>query len=119
MPTRLRTTALAALASLVAAPCVVASPAQVIADYRADGRIDGAYSLEDLNGALRIAYHTRSASYGATADAIRARQSELVTGIHRRGAPSPVQPVTSRPEPLRTPAQRTPSTSSTPNPPLK
>ncbi len=65
-----------------------ASPADVIADYEADGRIDGTYSPSELSGALEIAHRTRNASYGATAAAIEQAQAEAMAGI-RRSDPGP------------------------------
>lgn len=85
---RLLRTVAATVAALTSCVCLAtASPADVIADYRADGVIDGTYSLSDLNGALKLAYRTRSASYGAQADAIRAAQDEVLAGVHRGDAP--------------------------------
>gem|GEM_PF-3979729 len=76
-------TLLAALAVWV--PLAAASPEAVLADYYADGVVDGAYSVQDLSRALVLARAQEEAQYADAATAIEARRSLAIAGVRAPG----------------------------------
>jgi hypothetical protein len=102
---------LAAAALLIGGvPVAAASPEAVLADYRADGVVDGAYSVDDLGRALALARAQGSEQYADAASAIQEARSAALTGRRSGGGdpPAPAAPAKEGPEaggtPVATPA---------------
>jgi hypothetical protein len=81
----------AILALALGAATAIAGPGAVIDDYRADGRIDGAYSVADLQGALALM--KEQAQYGAFRDVVGDALVSAAAGLRsgERGAKAEVR----------------------------
>jgi hypothetical protein len=66
-----------------------ASPEAVLADYYADGVVDGEYAVQDLSRALTLARAQEEAQYADAATAIEAARSMAIAGIRPPGGPGP------------------------------